>query len=60
MRCNIKAKQTKESPEEAQEPFSLYGTLDQYEVEELNAREIADLIAKRYHHNNRRARQELA
>ena len=60
MRRNIKAKHTIEPPEEVQEPFSLYGTLDQYEVEELNAREIANLTAKRHHHKNGSARQDGA
>lgn len=34
------------SPDKRQEPFSLLGTLDKYEVEELNAREFARLINK--------------
>jgi hypothetical protein len=47
MRTNLGLKTSRKTPEKQQEPFSLHSTLDQYEVEELDAREIAHLIGER-------------
>ena len=47
MRTDLEMKSTRKPSETRSEPFSLASTLDQYEVEELDAREIAHLLAKR-------------
>jgi hypothetical protein len=47
MRASLKRKFTRTSPEKQPEPYSLHSTLDAYEVEELDAHEIAQLISER-------------
>lgn len=47
MRLDLGMKSTRKPPEKRGEPFSLTSTLDQYEVEELDARAIAHLLAER-------------
>lgn len=47
MRTDLEMKSTRKPSEKRSEHFSLASTLDQYEVEELNAREIAHLLAER-------------
>lgn len=47
MRLDLAMKSMRNPPEKRSEPFSLTSTLDQYEVEELDAREIAHLLAER-------------
>ena len=47
MRLDLRMKSTRKPPEKRSEAFSLTSTLDQYEIEELNAREIAHLLAER-------------
>ncbi len=44
MGTNIGTKDPRKSSGKREEPFSLNSTLDQYEVQELDAREIANLI----------------
>lgn len=47
MRLDLEMKSMRKPPEKRSETFSLTSTLDQYEVAELDAREIAHLLAER-------------
>lgn len=58
MHPNLGIKSTRKTREDRNEPFSLAGTLDQYEVEELDAREIADLLTERRRRKGRRIASE--
>lgn len=44
MRPDVGMKSLRKSPDKRQEPYSLHATLDQYEVEELDAKRFLDLI----------------
>ena len=44
MRSSIEIKSVKKSPDQHQELFSLHATLDQYEVEEINAKQFTRLV----------------
>lgn len=46
MGTNIGTKNPRKSSGKREEPFSLHSTLDQYEVQELDAREIANLTGE--------------
>jgi hypothetical protein len=43
---SIEMKSLGKSPDQQQEPFSLHSTLDQYEVEEINAKQFVNLVGQ--------------
>jgi hypothetical protein len=49
MRRSIEMKSLKKPPDQRQESFSLLATLDQYEVEEINAKQFVSLVRQTRH-----------